>query len=192
MTWLKLSDDFHDESADLSDAAYRTHVEGLGWVMRRETGGYLSRRDVRRCMETADPDEAIAELLEKEFWRMEGDGFRIVHHMQHQPEPEVLARRRELASERQRKKRLKAAGVHDDSPAQSRRDNTRDATRDPGRDGSGRDGSVYQGGDDSAGEREQEREAESERECISCKGEGCDWCDGTGLDPLEQHDAESA
>jgi len=69
VTWLKLSDDFHDQCAALSDAAYRTHVEALGWVMRRETGGSLSRRDVLRCIETEDPDAAIEELLAGGFWK---------------------------------------------------------------------------------------------------------------------------
>lgn len=171
MTWLKLSDDFHDECAGLSDPAYRTHVEGLGWVMRRETGGVVSCRDVRRFAETADPETAIEELLGRGLWQRESSGYRIVHHMQHQPEPEVLARRRELDAARQRKKRRKAVGLSspEESRHESRRESRSDDTRDPGRDGTGRVGSGYQGNGDT---------------CPQCNGEGCHWCSNTGKDPL--------
>lgn len=94
MTWLKVSDDFPDQCADLSDAAYRTHTEGLCWCMRRETGGYLSRRDVRRMAESEWADEAVQELLDAGFWVAEGEGYRIKHHMEHQPSPETVERQR--------------------------------------------------------------------------------------------------
>lgn len=113
MTWLKLSDDFGDECAraDLSDAAMRTHVEGLLWCMRRETGGALTKRDVRRFAETADPDAAVTELVNSGFWIREGDGYRVVQHMEHQPEPDVIDRRRSLTADRVRKHRRKRAGL---------------------------------------------------------------------------------
>lgn len=136
MTWLKTSEDFPDQCAELSDAAYRTHHEGLSWAMRRENGGYLSRRDLRRMAESDHADEAVAELLELGFWVQEGDGYRIKHHMEHQPEPEVIRTRREKEAERQRKKRLKDAGV---APV-SRRDDQANDMRDPVRNGTERNG----------------------------------------------------
>jgi hypothetical protein len=138
---LKKSDDFADDCAraGLSDAAYRTHDEGLLWVMRRETGGWLDRLDLRRFAETRDPDAAVAELVAAGFWQPSGDGWLVIHGMEHQPELEVLAARRKAAAERQRRKRAKAAGLD-----VSRRDYPRDDPRDPGRVGSGRDGESQQ------------------------------------------------
>lgn len=140
MTWTKLSDDFAVDARVLSDAAFRTHVEGLLWAMARETGGYVDGRDVKRFAETDQRDDAVQELVDHGFWRRVPDGFQIAHHMQHQPEPEVLAARRASDAERQARRRRKAAGLADPTPLVSRRDSPRDDPRDPGRVGSGRDG----------------------------------------------------
>jgi len=72
--------------------------------------------------------------------------------MEHQPESDVIAARRELSAERQRRKRRKAAGLPDpdpdgeslswrDSTRDDQRDDTRDDTRDPERSGTERNGS---------------------------------------------------
>lgn len=149
MTWLKLSDDFADDLAriGLSDAAFRAHVEGLLWSMRRETGGELDRIAVRRCIEVADPDAAIQELVDAGLWaRLPGGGFQVVHGMDVQVEPDVMAKRREANAERQRRKRRKAVGIPDPDEPLSRRDDLRDDQRDNTRDAglvwSGLDGNV--------------------------------------------------
>jgi len=142
MTWTKLSDDFGDQCASLSDAAFRTHVEALIWTMRRETGGYLSTRDVTRLAESLHSDMAAAELVQAGYWSIENDGYRVVHHMEHQPEIEVIAARRRNDAERQRRKRYKAARVENGEQS-SRRDTRRDDPRDPGRVGSGREKRTY-------------------------------------------------
>lgn len=111
MTWLKLSDDFGDQCADLSSDAFRTHVEGLLWTMRRETGGRLSVRDVSRFSEVDDPDAAVRELLAAGFWREAEGAYEVVHHIEHQPEPDVIARRRQATAERVRRHRRKRAGL---------------------------------------------------------------------------------
>ena len=115
MTWTKLSDDFGDDCvrAGLSDAAFRTHVEGLIWAMRRETGGFLDDLDIRRAIETENPAAAIAELLAVGFWERDRRGYRIGHHIDHQVEPDVIAHRRKLATERKRRQRRKQAGLDD-------------------------------------------------------------------------------
>jgi hypothetical protein len=141
MTWTKLSDDFPDDLArvGLSDAAFRTHVEGLCWTMRRETGGVISKRDVDRFAESGLVDTGVAELLDAGLWQRTDTGYMVVHHMEHQPEREVLIARRANDAERQRRKRRKAARLAD--PPVSRRDDPRDDPRDhprdPGRDGTG-------------------------------------------------------
>lgn len=140
MTWLKLSDDFGDQCADLSDTAFRTHVEALLWTMRRETAGVVTTRDVSRFAESADGRDAVTELVARGFWDEYDNGYLIRHHMEHQPEPEVLTARRRNDAERQRRKRRKAAGLENEqapSRRDSPRDDTRDHPRDPGRVGSG-------------------------------------------------------
>lgn len=111
MTWLKLSDSFGDECADaeLSDAAFRTHVEGLLWTMRRESGGRLTARDVKRFAETNCPDVAVVELIRAGFWTETASGHAVVHHMDQQAEPKILAQRRKLAADRQRGVRRRKA-----------------------------------------------------------------------------------
>lgn len=141
MTWLKTSDDFPDQCCGLSDAAYRTHHEALSWAMRRENGGRIPYREVKRFAESTASHAAVQELIEKGFWHDDGTAYQLIHHMEHQPEPEVLARRREQAAERQRKNRLKKAGITPMSRRDTTRDSVRDKTRDPGRDGTGRGGS---------------------------------------------------
>lgn len=133
MTWLKLSDDFGDQCADLSSDAFRTHVEGLLWTMRRETGGRLSVRDVSRFSEVDDPDAAVRELLAAGFWREAAGGYEVVHHIEHQPEPDVIARRRQATAERVRRHRRKRAGL-DAEPVGN------GVTERVTRDGTGRDG----------------------------------------------------
>ena len=63
MTWLKLPDDFDDRCDDLSDAAYRTHVNALLYVMRRELGSRFPKRMLRRIAQTADPGVAVTSWL---------------------------------------------------------------------------------------------------------------------------------
>jgi hypothetical protein len=142
VTWVLLSDDFpgdlyHDE---LSDAAVRTHVEGLCWSADHLLDGRLRKRDLVRFAFTRDPKAAAAELVDRGYWRDEGDAWRIVHHLEHQPPRDVVERRRQLNAERQarhRERKLteaeKRAGRTDDVT----RDVTRYATRDPGREGNG-------------------------------------------------------
>ena len=116
MTWLKLSDDFSDECdrARLSDTAFRVHVEGLGYVMRKETGGHIDRLGIRRAITIPEPAEAITELVTAGFWRGDGDGqWVIVHHMIYQPDPDELAADRAKAAERQRRSRRRRRGMTD-------------------------------------------------------------------------------
>jgi hypothetical protein len=139
VTWLKLSDDFEEDCvrADLSDAAFRCHVDGLLWAMRRENGGFLDSLAIRKGIETQSREAAIAELLAAGFWRRAQGGFQVVHGMDDQPEPDVIAARRKADRERQARRRDKAArpGSHGVTHAVTHEG----VTRDPGRDGSGRE-----------------------------------------------------
>lgn len=159
MTWTKLTDDFGDQCAKvrLTDAAFRTHVEGMSWAMRRETAGVIDEIDVKRFAETKDPWAAIRELLEIGWWEETGDGrLQIIKNMDQQVEVKVIEARREADNLRQRRKRMHAIGDHSicldsakcrkEAEAESttedvsRRDTPRDNTRDPGLGWSGLDG----------------------------------------------------
>jgi len=135
MVWTKLSDDFGDECAKqgLSDAAFRTHVEGLLWTMRRETDGRIPEKDLKRFAESDQAADGLVEVLEKGLWRTTSDGYEIVHHMEHQTTSDVLRKRREANSVRQQRRRRKAVGLPDEE-VMSRRDDTRDQLRDDTRD----------------------------------------------------------
>jgi hypothetical protein len=150
MTWAKLSDDFTDRTEYLSDRAFRLHVEGLVTVMKREQGPVLPLAKVRRSTNVEDLDEALAELLACGFWREVDGGVEVAEHMEHQPETDVIARRREMAAARQRKIRRNKAGLKSEAEPEtagmSRRDQTRDQTRDEVRDfGTGRSGTGRSG-----------------------------------------------
>jgi hypothetical protein len=114
MTWTKLSETFADEceSAGLSADAFRLHVEALCWTMRRVSGGRLTGRDVRRLSSADRTATAVAELLAVGFWVAVGeDGYVIRHHMQHQPEPDLIRKRRDATAERVRRYRRRQAGL---------------------------------------------------------------------------------
>lgn len=111
MTWVKISDDFADQCADLSDPAFRTHVEALVWTMRRETGGHISKREAHKLAETEHIEVALHELVATGWWSAVGEDYRINHHMDLQVEPEVIRRRRELDAARQRRARRRKAGL---------------------------------------------------------------------------------
>lgn len=147
MTWLKLSDDFDDDCArvDLSDAAFRTHIQGLIYTMRRETDGWLDDRAARKIPDTPDGPASIAELCDVGFWRRFDGGYRIVHQMEWQPTASDLAARREADAARQAKARTKRATEARKKAAtdqESRRDTERESQSDDPHDyGSGRVGS---------------------------------------------------
>lgn len=151
MTWTKLSDDFADDCAraGLSSEAFRTHVEALLWSMRRETGGVITERDIRRFAEAEDVRAAIEELVDAAFWDVAEDGYTVVHHMEHQPEPDVIDRRRKLTAERVRRHRRKKAGLSEEDSGNAVTDG---ATERVTRDGTGRDGT----GRENTSHREQE------------------------------------
>jgi hypothetical protein len=119
VTWLKLSDTFSNETARarLSDAAFRAHVNGLNYVMWRESGGYLDALDIRRCLDVEDQQAAVDELVAAGFWKPEDDGgYRIIHAMDDQRTPGEVAAARERTAARVRAHRARRCrdGKHDE------------------------------------------------------------------------------
>jgi hypothetical protein len=92
VTWAKLSDDFSDDCWELSSDAYRLHVEGLNWTMRKLTAGVLLKAEMMRW---AKFPNAADELVARGYWTDEGDRYTIRHHMGYQPEPEKVLKRQD-------------------------------------------------------------------------------------------------
>jgi hypothetical protein len=170
VTWLKLSDDFSEDCvrAGLSDSAYRTHVDGLIWTMRRGTDGTLDQIDIRKGLDSERVPESIEELCAVGFWRKEGSGYRIVHHMEHQPEAAVVEARKAATAERVRKHRMKKAGV-------SSCNNDGNALP-----GSGLDGPVRNGSGPALDVSTDRRQEPSPQADTLTSPAGCYWCHGEG------------
>lgn len=159
MTWLKIGEEFPLEmaNADLSDAAFRTHIEGLSYAMDRENNGRFGKREVKRFAETQNHVAAVQELLDAGFWTADDDVLQIVHHINEQPTAEYLIDQRRNTATRKRREREKKALLAQDyteaeierilderglgakgksssttsskSPSESHRDRTRDPER---------------------------------------------------------------
>lgn len=152
MTWTKLGEEFGDAARKLSDAAFRTHVEALMWSNRRLLDLLIDPDDIRRFAETKHPEEAVAELVDAEWWRDEGEGWFIGCKFDDwQLEKAVIDVRREQSALRQRRHRMHAAGDHSlctDRCSVTRdtsRDEMSDVARDPVRNGPVRNGSEREG-----------------------------------------------
>ncbi len=100
MSWTKLSDDFADDCWQLSDRAFRLHVEGLTWSNRKLLDLRLPKADVRRFAKHAD---AVAELVETGWWSDDGDAYVVRHHAQYQRSREAVLKQQE-ANERNGRK----------------------------------------------------------------------------------------
>jgi hypothetical protein len=201
VTWLKLSDDFPDDlyRDELSDAAFRTHVEGLAWSCRHLLDGRLPARSLVRFAFTDDPKAAAAELVAAGYWEATGDGWQIVHHLEHQADRDTVLRRRQLTADRvarHRAAKLRKAdrrkgrevdpdpdSDEDPGPEQGAGADpdpvthavtqgvTRYVTRDPGRAGTGRDGT----GNSAVTTKVRKDEDDDEAGEVPA----CGWCEDT-------------
>jgi hypothetical protein len=100
VTWTKLSDDFSDDCWQLSDKAFRLHVEGLLWSNRKLADLRLSKTEIRRW---AKHPEAAAELVEIGWWSDKGDHYLIIHHGTYQRTREAVLKQQEANKRNGRK-----------------------------------------------------------------------------------------
>lgn len=142
MTWTKLGDEFLPESAELSDAAYRTHTEALQWSSFRLLDLRIPKRDLKRFAETrGDLAGAVAELIAMSWWTDEGDHYWIgMRFPEWQRDRLQVVHRREKNAEAQRRKRRHDLGDHGMCLASCKRPSADDSPDDPGRGGAGRVG----------------------------------------------------
>ena len=138
MTWTKLGDEFSDAAAPLSDAAFRTHVEALGWSNRRLLDLEIPKRSLKRFAESDNPHGAAKELVQAGWWEDRGESWWIgCLFPEWQVERSVIEKRRADTAERVRRHRMHKAEDH--SLCETSRCNAlRDALPGTGRDGPGR------------------------------------------------------
>ena len=138
MTWVKLSDNYFEETESLSDAAARTHTDGLCFAMQRETGGFITESNLRKLAGTRNPRRAVKELVDCGFWAVEKGGWQIIHHMEHQPSTDEIKAKRNQDALRQKNKRRRNLGlppvdaegnVADELHTESRRDSQAESQR---------------------------------------------------------------
>jgi hypothetical protein len=83
MTWSKYGAEYSDElaNAGVSDAAFRTHTEAIGWLYRVEDLKLrIPKHLVRRFAGSDEYDHAAKELTDLGLWRDRGDAWELVHH----------------------------------------------------------------------------------------------------------------
>lgn len=83
MTWRKTGVEFDDQCADveLSDAAYRTHMEAIGYLFKTESdSGRITNGAMRRFATSPDATAATKELCDVGFWKNHGNHFEVIHH----------------------------------------------------------------------------------------------------------------
>jgi hypothetical protein len=83
VTWTKLGAEFNSECvlAGLSDAAYRTHCEAIGWLYEVEdTSCRIPKRLLGRFAGSSDAGIAIEQLTGIGFWKDAGAVWVVIHH----------------------------------------------------------------------------------------------------------------
>jgi len=83
VTWTKLGAEFNSECAlaGLSDAAYRTHSEAIGWLYQvEETSCRIPKRLLPRFAGSEDAEAAIEQLIAIGFWKDAGAVWVVLHH----------------------------------------------------------------------------------------------------------------
>lgn len=152
MMWTKLGDEAPDEYADLSDAAFRVHVEALCWSNRRLLDLRIPKRDLRRFAFSDEAEQAVKELVECSFWIDDGDAWHLAHRPEWQQSRDQVEHRRAQNAIAQERRRRHARSDHSlcipdrckalspaDTPDDALADSAPEYGSDPGRDGSGRD-----------------------------------------------------
>ena len=138
MTWTKLGDEFGPESAGLTDAEFRTHVEALIYSNWRLLDLHVPKSEVRRFAGSADAEAAVDGLVVKGWWDDRGDAWHVgVRFGEWQRDRAQVEARRAYLAEAQRRSRSHKAGDHSLCLPGRCSLSTVDSTVDPGRVGSG-------------------------------------------------------
>jgi hypothetical protein len=100
MPWTKLSDDYSDDLYTFSHAAFRLHTEAIIWSNRKLLDMRVPKADLRRF---ATDESGLTEILERGFWKAEGDVYVIVHHAGYQRKAEKVINQQAVNKENRAK-----------------------------------------------------------------------------------------
>jgi hypothetical protein len=100
MPWTKLSDDYSDDLYTFSHAAFRLHTEAIIWSNRKLLDMRVPKADLRRF---ATDESGLPEILERGFWKAEGDAYVIVHHAGYQRKAEKVINQQAVNKENRAK-----------------------------------------------------------------------------------------
>lgn len=104
-TWIKLLDTFpeHPSVLDLSDAAFRAHIEALCYCARNLTDGAMTATAVERRVGVKP--KVVAELVEAGLWIVADGGFSVANYTKYQRSKEQIDKLRDGNRQRQAKRR---------------------------------------------------------------------------------------
>lgn len=125
MTWRKTGSEFDDECAhvDLTDAAYRTHMEAIGHVYTLElTDCRIPKRSLPRFASSDQLAVAIKQLLDVGFWGDRGSHYELFHHAE-------VIRQSIAAQQRQRETSKKTSAKYRQKKAENPTSETPEVTR---------------------------------------------------------------
>jgi len=115
VTWTKLGAEWPDEARNLSDAAYRLHIDALTYSNRLLTDLIVDKNDLRRFAYVSDPDAAARELVATGWWEDRGTRWYIGGKFAGwQRSREQVETKRNTDTKAQRRKRLHDSGDHAD------------------------------------------------------------------------------
>ena len=139
MTWTKIGDEFLPASMDLSDAAFRLHVESLTYSNWRLLDLMIPKRAIPRYSAVADADAAVVELVAEGWWQDCDEYWWIgCRFPDWQRDRATVEHRREQLALAQRRRRAHLVDDHRlclNCSAKSTDDSPDDSSDDPGRDG---------------------------------------------------------
>lgn len=83
MTWRKTGEEFDNECAhvDMSNDAYRTHMEGIGYLYSvGAMNCHIPKRRLPKILNSPTFTDDVRELVNHGFWVDRGDAYEVVHH----------------------------------------------------------------------------------------------------------------
>lgn len=122
MTWRKTGTEFDDQCADvgLTDEAYRTHQEAIGYIYKTETRTCLvSKTSLRRFATSHKSREAVQELLDHGFWADRGTHYEVQHHadvIRDSLDAQTHKRDRDREAQRRTRERKEKSSKEGESP----------------------------------------------------------------------------
>lgn len=132
MTWRKTGSEFDDECAlaDLSNGAYRTHQEAIGFIYTVEQMSCrFPKRNILRFAASPSLSDDVSELVGAGFWRDHGAEYEVIHHA------DVI--RQSLAAQSGKRERDKKAQRRHRSKTENPTDGTTSVSADVSADVSG-------------------------------------------------------